>query len=213
MKKFLVSLLFVLSFGTFASCPDKYPNNTPIKVQGLTEICNTFYVSLYDNAHWRSVASIEHLKYGSPVGQVGRIGSFKTDTRVPNAPTPAMYTNSGYDRGHLAPDGDASTADESRDTFWMTNMTPQVGSLNQQSWKYLEQNVRKTFYASNADMYVVTIATYAQVPPLVYNKIPVPSGYWKVVIVGGKERYFFAENKENAVVKEYFKVKWKPLIK
>lgn len=212
MKKYLLSLLVALSVNAYASCPDKYPNNTPIKVQGLTELCNTFYVSLFDERNWRSVASIEHLKKGVDLDAVGRLGAFHTDTRIKNSPTPGMYTNSGFDRGHLAPDGDASTPEESKDSFLMTNMTPQVGTLNRQSWKILEENVRKLFANSKGDMYIATIAVYDKIPPLVSNKIPVPSGYWKVVIVDGRERYFYADNRENAQVKEYFKINWKTLI-
>lgn len=54
------------------------------------------------------------------------------------------YLKSGFDRGHLAPAEDFSWSREGIDqTFVMTNITPQKGSLNQRAWKYLEARVRR----------------------------------------------------------------------
>ncbi|CEP07034.1 hypothetical protein [Parasitella parasitica] len=54
------------------------------------------------------------------------------------------YTNSGYDRGHMAPAGDAVFSQTAMDeTFLMTNIAPQVGpGFNRQYWAYLEQFCR-----------------------------------------------------------------------
>ncbi|CAO3631943.1 unnamed protein product [Mucor fragilis] len=54
------------------------------------------------------------------------------------------YTNSGYDRGHMAPAGDAVSSQTAMDeTFLLTNIAPQVGpGFNRQYWAYLEQFCR-----------------------------------------------------------------------
>lgn len=41
---------------------------------------------------------------------------------------PNDYTNSGYDRGHMAPAGDAVASQAGMDeTFLLTNIAPQIG--------------------------------------------------------------------------------------
>ena len=45
----------------------------------------------------------------------------------------------GYDKGHAAPDGDLSWSQQVEyESFLMTNMYPQHGSLNRGIWKLLE---------------------------------------------------------------------------
>ena len=61
-----------------------------------------------------------------------------------------------YDRGHQIPSADRLVTTEANEqTFYYTNMTPQVGKLNQQVWASLESQVRN--WSSNIDtLYVVT---------------------------------------------------------
>lgn len=62
----------------------------------------------------------------------------------------------GYDRGHQCPSADRLVSREANSqTFYFTNMTPQIGKLNQQVWANLEDQVRS--WSSNIDtLYVVT---------------------------------------------------------
>lgn len=55
------------------------------------------------------------------------------------------YKGSGYDRGHLAPAGNHKSNQKFiQDTFYLTNMAPQVGKgFNRDSWNRLEKYVRK----------------------------------------------------------------------
>ncbi|MBR1889694.1 MAG: DNA/RNA non-specific endonuclease [Alloprevotella sp.] len=64
---------------------------------------------------------------------------------------------SGYDRGHQIPSADRQVCSEANaQTFYYTNMTPQLGNgLNQSIWANLEMAVRG--WSSNVDtLYVVT---------------------------------------------------------
>lgn len=198
MKKLLLSLL-LLSFSVFGSeCPELYPNNTPIVVQGTTELCNSFFVSLYDNFHKRVILVSEHLKHGS-IGTVERVNQFHSDPRLfGHNPSPAQYTDTGYDKGHMAPAGDASNDKEMYETFAMTNMTPQKPTLNRESWRMLEESTRKLFSTSKSDMYIVNIAVYGNNEKM--NGIPIPIGYWKIVSVDGMTKYYYADNVDNGKV-------------
>lgn len=55
------------------------------------------------------------------------------------------YKGSGFDRGHLAAAGNHKSHQEHcEQTFYLTNMAPQVGSgFNRDSWNRLEKYVRK----------------------------------------------------------------------
>jgi endonuclease G, mitochondrial len=65
------------------------------------------------------------------------------DLKGPHS-TPADYAHSGYDQGHQAP-----AADQGKDqtlqnqTFYMSNMAPQLPHLNRDAWKSLEAQTRK----------------------------------------------------------------------
>ncbi|KAI8891175.1 hypothetical protein K501DRAFT_235070 [Backusella circina FSU 941] len=67
------------------------------------------------------------------------------------------YTNSGYDRGHMAPAADAVSTQQSLDeTFLLTNIAPQAGiGFNRQYWAYFE-NFCRDLTANFSDVYVYT---------------------------------------------------------
>lgn len=67
------------------------------------------------------------------------------------------YSNSGYDRGHMAPAGDATATQSGLDeTFLLTNIAPQIGpGFNRQYWAYLEAFCRK-LTGNYTDVFVYT---------------------------------------------------------
>lgn len=84
---------------------------------------------------------------------------FKGDPSLPEIfrAYPNDYSNSGYDRGHMAPAGDAIANQKGMDeTFLLSNIAPQVGpGFNRQYWAYLEafcRDLTKNF----TDVYVYT---------------------------------------------------------
>ena len=90
-----------------------------------------------------------------------------------------------YDRGHQLPSADRLGNDEmNAQTFYMSNMTPQLGSLNQQMWANLETKVRS--YNCNDTLYVVTGAYFGPGAGSTYdgagNSVPIPTNYFKVLL-------------------------------
>ena len=199
MKKTVVALLFAMSSTAFASCNDLYPPNVALPTKGTTELCNSFYVSRYDEANKKVVFVSERLRQGMPVGTVVRENPFKADSRIRKSPKPNEYTHSGYDKGHMAPADDASTHDEMVETFYMTNMTPQEPTCNRIGWKMLEDKVRKIWDSSRNDVFVITMADY-DVKPKTMSGIPIPRGYWKIVWADGRRIAFYAKNEEQCKV-------------
>ena len=202
LKNFMLASLLVVTSSVIAGeCNSLYPKNQPIAVKNTVELCNRFYVSVYDKSHNAVILTSELLKKDSQVGSIKRINSFRSDGRVGNAVSNATYLASGYDKGHMTPADDASTPAEMRETFVLSNMTPQEPTLNRVAWKQLEERVRLIWQHSTNDVYVVTIAEYNK-PELLRDTVPVPSGYWKIVFANKEQRWFYAKNKPYAKVEE-----------
>ena len=77
-------------------------------------------------------------------GEQERKNHFKPDPLVNGDPVvTGEYANSGYDRGHMAPAADMKWSEQAmRESFYMTNMCPQLHSLNAGDWKDLEELAR-----------------------------------------------------------------------
>ena len=112
------------------------------------------------NAYW----SCEHLnKQAVAHGKENvatRSNIFKEDASIPDLFRPKNndYTGSGFDRGHLVPAADLKNHGQKAmdDTFFMSNISPQIGSgFNRDYWARLESFVRKVA-RENDDVYVCT---------------------------------------------------------
>lgn len=89
--------------------------------------------------------------------QLPREGTFHSEPALPSdeAAYPTDYRRSGYDRGHMSPNGDMSTPEAQQQSFSLANMIPQAPKLNRVLWEGIENAVRN--WATRAgDVYVVT---------------------------------------------------------
>ena len=196
MKKLFVLLaLFAASSVDASQCDDKFPNGKEVVVPATTVLCNTFYVTVFDEAHNAAIFSSE--VYQPKTTSVTRTNDFRKDARIKNSPTPDDYTNTGYDRGHLAAAADSSTQAQMSDTFLMTNMTPQEPTVNRTPWRLLEVKVRDMSYS-----YVVTGAVYSfPAKTIGTHAVSVPVSYYKIVYLkDGTIQAFEAENKPKSPV-------------
>lgn len=109
---------------------------------------------------------------------------FIADPEIPTgSATPADYSKSGYDRGHLAPAADmAFDKNAMADSFYMSNMSPQKPAFNRGIWAKLENQVR-TFAIAEEEIYVVTgpILPAEKTLTIGANKVTVPEQYYKVI--------------------------------
>jgi endonuclease G len=88
---------------------------------------------------------------------------------------------SGYTRGHQIPSADrTATVDLNKQTFYMSNMTPQAYDFNGGIWLNLEDKVRSNM-GKNDTIYVVTGAHWENTN-IKAGKYPVPTHYYKVVL-------------------------------
>lgn len=112
-----------------------------------------------------------------------RRNNFRADPKVPTgSASPRDYTNSGYDRGHLAPAADFDyTRKALSESFYMSNMSPQLPSLNRGDWKDLEELVRH--WATTEDsLWVVTGPVLRQgLQRIGDNGVSVPDYFYKII--------------------------------
>lgn len=148
------------------------------------------YVSVYDTENRKVIFTSELLQ---PTGHVvQRKDSFHKDSRVKNSPDSNDYTKSGYDRGHMTPAGDATSATQMYQSFLMTNMTPQNPNLNRGRWKELEEGIRYAVRKSGIATHIVTGAIYSDNKKI--NNIPVPSYYYKIVYYKDSTDVYYTSN-------------------
>jgi len=182
MKKLLILLSLLLPTPAFASDCDKlFPNGKEIVVPNTVVLCNSFFVTVYDDVNNATVFSSEIAQ--ERVKKVPRTNDFRADKRIKDSPTPDDYTNTGYDRGHMAAAANADDTIEMSESFLMTNMTPQLPSVNRVAWRMLEDRVRSVPFK-----WVVTGAYYGASPKcgttakcIGKAKVPVPQFLYKVV--------------------------------
>ncbi len=115
-----------------------------------------------------------------------RYDRFMADSRVSTGSAdPDDYANSGYDRGHLAPAADFATDKEAmKESFYMSNMSPQAPAFNRGIWSKLENQVRD--WAETAqEIWVVTgpvLISQQELEKIGANGVTVPPYYYKVVL-------------------------------
>lgn len=131
MRIVLMALFYPFSGYLLAMVPDTLVSDT--------------YVVVYNPA-LRIPMTVDWVLRRSDIGSSKREPSwrFAEDTRVPRPRAcHSDYTRSRFDRGHMVPAADRSaTISAMRSTFIMTNVCPQVPSLNRGSWKRLEDGCR-----------------------------------------------------------------------
>lgn len=198
-SKFLFIILFTYALSASASCPQLYPFEHEIIIKDTVELCNSFYVARYNNITKAVIFSAEILQPNKY--QIERINNFHSDNRTQSKVSPRVYLNTGYDKGHMTPAGDSTNANEMFETFLMTNMTPQRPTLNRNSWRILEELVRKMAVSAGHSIHVITYAIY-DTPTKTMNGIPIPLGYFKVVYLNTRVRVFYADNIDHAQVVE-----------
>ncbi|HDY7526730.1 TPA: DNA/RNA non-specific endonuclease, partial [Vibrio vulnificus] len=132
------------------------------------------------NADWVAY----HITAESVNASYKRSNSFKEDAELPDyaRSTLADYSNSGYDRGHLAPSAAMDFSQQSmQQSFLMSNMSPQLPGFNRVGWRLLEEHVRDLANEYN-ELYVVTGPIYQGGENAIGNGVVIPSAFFKVIL-------------------------------
>jgi endonuclease G len=115
---------------------------------------------------------------------ISRTDDFREDPFVKTgSANPDDYFKTGYDRGHLAPAKTMSrNLTSMSESFYLTNISPQIPSFNRGIWKRLEEKVRY-WSAMNDSIYVVTGPILDHpIGQIGENNVTVPRAFYKTLL-------------------------------
>jgi len=193
MKRIITTIaLTLLASSSFAwtqraplpveQCKVHAPYGFP-QTSGAQPLCQQAYLVGYDAAAKIPKFVTYELLPKNALGCVARTNAFVANQHVPNGPTPTDYAGTGYDKGHAVPDGDLSWDQQVEyESFLMTNMYPQHGSLNRGIWKLLETSVRGWAVQTNKPYTIYVGAVYNNNDKKIGKGVVVPTAYYKIVI-------------------------------
>jgi endonuclease G len=147
-------------------------------------ITHTGYSLLYNELHEQANWVAYELTKEETNKLFERTDKFIPDPKVKTGTASDKdYEGSGYDRGHLAPASDMGwSATTMAESFYYSNMSPQVPSFNRGIWKKLEELVR-TWAIENNTVSVVTGPILTEgLGTIGPNKVSIPNYYYKVVL-------------------------------
>lgn len=102
------------------------------------------------------------------------------------------YRNSGFDRGHLAPNY-AIASEYGRAaqlaTFKMSNISPQKKNLNQKLWQRLEAVTADHFLARHRELWIITGPIFDDNITKLRSGVEIPDAFYKIIVKPGDETY------------------------
>ena len=192
MRYILLSLALFSSLaqaGINQSCPQFTPAGVPTYTAkpGDQEICHKNYAVIHRCEVKAPVAVFEHLTPAAMTGTATRKDDFRADPLVtPNcSATLADYATVGrtHDRGHMAPAKNNTINPEiMSESFFLSNMVPQVANNNRGIWKQLETFERQWAMTPGTDYYIISGGIYDAGHAKTGNGLGIPTRLYKIVI-------------------------------
>ena len=200
---------------------DLYPApKIEIQAQGLTDVklpsgmknvvCHYSGFTSYFNpdTHIPNCVAYEIIE-SETTGNEPRKKSFEADHTIDGCAESSDYRNSGYDRGHMAPAADMKWSKVAmEESFLMTNICPQVKSLNSGIWHRLEQRVRE-WAARDSSIIVVCGPIFTPGKPVEQIGeigVAVPHRFFKALYAPGRNigiAFIFDNDKVKGELRKY----------
>ncbi len=157
----------------------------------IKELDNLAYTTGYNQSRNIAVWTCYRLFKQGDVGfniksSDSRKISFKVDSRTDAKIASSLYTNSGYDRGHMAPFDSVFSnygEDAVRQTFLMSNICPQVRGFNRGIWKSIEATEVNVWANAYDEIWVICGPILGDRHISKKGKsVPVPEKFYKIYI-------------------------------
>ena len=167
-----------------------------------------FFTICYDY-NLKSAKVVSYTLQGDLVNELNieKRPSFKVERSISSEYRASTkdYTNSGWDRGHLANDAGFDWSQESLDaTYSLANIIPQARKVNRYTWVKAERYER--FVAVQREsVNVVNVVKYSSNPQRIGSHgIAVPAGYYKVLYSDDQNytKCLYYENDNNITTSE-----------
>lgn len=179
-----------------ANCPDHYPVGAPVVVAGEVEkiarrsffLCREGYAVQFDPQKKTPLWTSEYLAASLlRAGKEERTDDFRPDPSVPSGAQATLndYRGSKFDRGHVTPAADMNGRNPNAmsETFFLTNMVPQVGPNNNRGiWADLEGQVRNWTLARGRLNVLTGPIFNRQYETMGRSAVAIPTHLYKVVL-------------------------------
>ena len=169
------------------TCMAQLPYGAPAAPTGSTTLCRLGYMVNHD-----PIAKIPNwvaytMQPATAVSFVPRDDAFAPDMALLKGQRAELvdYVKSGYDQGHLASNADMSfSAEGAKQSFILSNMSPQLPGVNRGVWKQLESSVRAWTFTTKHPLTIYSgdIWDKANAKTIGPNKVVVPGVLFKVVV-------------------------------
>jgi len=169
------------------ACKDEMPLGIPkLAKPGNTIICRTGYALQHDQDAKIPAWVSWTITPQETIGCVKRTNAFVADDSLPKGQRAEVkdYEKSGFDKGHMVPDGDQSWDQQVEyESFLMSNMSPQYPSTNRGIWKQLETATRAWSFESKHDFLIYAGNIWGPDDKTIgASKVKVPKALFKIVI-------------------------------
>ncbi|WUR16128.1 DNA/RNA non-specific endonuclease [[Empedobacter] haloabium] len=171
-------------------CPQHYVDGQSPQIvndkmaRATRELCYNVFGIMHSGVTRTPLWSAEHLTAHNLAAaeDLSRENSFHPELRLPAAQRAELadYARSGFDRGHMAPNGDMPDRASQYQSFTLANMVPQDADNNRHIWAGIEQTVRK-MAKKEGDLYVITGPAFLGGELRKVGNVLVPSHLYKAV--------------------------------
>lgn len=181
-----------------------YPEFSNKKLSNNTQaLCMDGFAVMYSGVSRTPLWSAEHLnrKRLQQAKQIDREDSFHEESRLPQSMRAKLsdYSGSGYDRGHLAPNGDMANRSQQYDSFSLANIAPQSPRNNRYIWRNIESATRY-LTQQYGEVYTITgVAFTDKKAKQLAGRVLVPSHFFKAVYIPASNQagVYYAPNDES----------------
>ncbi len=161
------------------------PNFTNQKLANNThELCFDGFTIMYSSITRTPLWSAQYLTRDrlKRAERLDRQNNFHEETQLPydERATLEDYKGSGFDRGHLSPNGDMGSRKQQFNSFSLANIIPQNRYHNQNPWRHLEE-VTRELIKKEGEGYVITGAAFRGNRIRKIGNVLVPTDVYKVV--------------------------------
>ena len=184
MREIVLGVIMLLTIGSCAKDPVVTPSVGDLSpISEGEQVEHNYYKLAYSEENEQAIWVFYCLTHDLVSGQVERTDDFREDPLVSTtSATLNDYKGSGYDRGHLCPAASMSYNETSMsESFFMSNMSPQVPSCNRGKWKSLETAVRNWVLTEDT-LWVVSGPIFKDdLGKIGENEVTIPGYYYKVI--------------------------------
>ena len=180
---------------------------------------------VYDENHEQAKWVLHKISTNILEGKVARTNDFRIDPLVKSGSAEEKdyflktkkengkydYDGYGYDRGHLAPSADFRWSQKAlSESYFYSNMSPQLPSFNRERWANLEGLIRGYIYENNRSLIVYTGPVLNDSLNSIKrssNGVSIPEQFFKIVVDFEAKKgiaYIMPQEENSTYPVEYF---------